>query len=76
MIKNLHHYNYTDKTTYKDVAHACYYIIETPKYLYSKGTVKMQILTQKNVDLMLFSGLTVAMAKEGEIVVEESEDGS
>lgn len=36
----------------------------------------MQILTQKNVDLMMFSGPSVALAKEGEILVEESEDGS
>jgi hypothetical protein len=36
----------------------------------------MEILKQKNVDLMMFSGKTMELVKEGEIETIESEDGS
>lgn len=87
-IANIRHRNMTDyaaagfsslaelKEKQKDIFEACYYVIETPQYLYSSGTVRMEILEQKNVDLMLFSGPSVETAKEGEIVEVVSDDGS
>ena len=59
-----------------DIFEACYYVIETPQYLYREGTVRMRIDKQTNVDLMLFSGPTMASVVEGGIIEESTEDGS
>lgn len=70
----LHYFNHSDTGNFPYTAQACYYIIETPKYLYSEGTVKMEILDIKNVEVFLFAGLTKETVKAENVIATVEED--
>ena len=73
-VPTLHYFNHTDTQAFPYKAEACHYIIETPKYLYSEGTVKMQILKMKNVEVELFAGLTTDTAKAENVIAKIEDD--
>lgn len=86
-LSNIRHINQTDfsglgystlkelKDAKPDVFQACYYIIETDKFKYSGGTIKLKILEQKNMDVFLFGGFNLELAQEGLVdsVIEDND---